>query len=132
MGKKFPIYPRCAEINSFFTLYSPFKTRNGVALNESALMQQFVTTVAEKDSEISRLKAEKDSLASKIISMKERFKKMMSVLDQAEFKEKVVLAAEVEKLKKVISWLFMYSAKRQNLITQTSISVLTLLCNYLT
>ena len=43
-------------------------------------------------------------IVAKIGSMKERFKKMMSVLDQAEFKEKVVLAAEVEKLKKVIFW----------------------------
>jgi len=75
-------------------------TKNGMALNESALMEQFKATVALKDSEISKIHAENEKLATELKKIKNRYKGMRTILDEAELKEKVAILLEVEQLRK--------------------------------
>ena len=72
-----------------------------MALNESALMEQFKATVALKDSEISKIHAENEKLATELKKIKNRYKGMRTILDEAELKEKVAILLEVEQLRKV-------------------------------
>ena len=72
-----------------------------MALNESALMEQFKATVALKDSEISKIHAENEKLATGLKKIKNRYKGMRTILDEAELKEKVAILLEVEQLRKV-------------------------------
>jgi len=76
-------------------------TKNGVALNESALMKQFKDTVAIKDIEIAKLQSDNETLKSELMKIKNRYKGIRQILDQAELKEKVEILIEVEKLRKV-------------------------------
>ena len=77
------------------------QTKNGIALNESALMEQFKATVSLKDKEIATLQNENATLASELLKIKKRYKTMRSILDQAELREKAEIVAEAEKLRKV-------------------------------
>ena len=72
-----------------------------MALNESALMEQFKATVALKDSEISKIHAENEKLSTELKKIKNRYKGMRTILDEAELKEKVAILLEVEQLRKV-------------------------------
>ena len=72
-----------------------------MALNESALMEQFKATVALKDIEISKLQNENETSLTELTKIKKRYKAMRSILDQAELKEKAEILIEVEKLRKV-------------------------------
>ena len=81
-------------------MYS-LQTKNGVALNESALMKQFMDTVAAKDVEIDKLQSDNETLKLELIKIKNRYKGIRQILDQAELKEKVEILIEAEKLRKV-------------------------------
>lgn len=72
-----------------------------MALNESALMKQFKDTVAIKDIEIAKLQSDNETLKSELLKIKNRYKGIRQILDQAELKEKVEILIEVEKLRKV-------------------------------
>lgn len=76
-------------------------TKNGTALNESALMEQYMATVGVKDKEISKLHDENKTLKSEMSKIKNRYKAMRSILDDAEIKEKAEILIEAEKLRKV-------------------------------
>ena len=78
-----------------------------MALNESALMEQFKATVALKDIEISKLQNENETSLTELTKIKKRYKAMRSILDQAELKEKAEILIEVEKLRKVtmLAWI---------------------------
>ena len=100
-----------------------------MALNESALMEQFKATVALKDSEISKIHAENEKLSTELKKIKNRYKGMRTILDEAELKEKVAILLEVEQLRKVskfiLSAVSRYIARKRmqmpNLIAHLSI-----------
>ena len=69
-------------------------------------MEQFLATVGAKDKEISKLHSENETLRSDLSKIKNRYKAMRSILDQAEIKEKAQILIEVEKLRKVSLWGF--------------------------
>ena len=75
-------------------------TKNGVPLNESALMEQFKATVEQKDKEIAQLKSENELLSSELLKVKKRYKTIRTILDQAEVKEKAEVIVQAEKLRK--------------------------------
>ena len=60
-----------------------------------------MATVAVKDQEISKLQDENRSLRSEMSKIKNRYKAMRSILDDAEIKEKAEILIEAEKLRKV-------------------------------
>ena len=64
-------------------------------------MEQYLATVAIKDKEISKLNNDNDTLRSELSKIKNRYKVMRSILDQAEVKEKAEILIEAEKLRKV-------------------------------
>lgn len=75
-------------------------TKNGVPLNQSALMEQFKATVEQKDKEIAQLKSENESLSSELLKVKKRYKTIRTILDQAEVKETAEVIVQAEKLRK--------------------------------
>ena len=75
-------------------------TKNGVPLNESALMEQFKATVEQKDKEIAQLKSENESLSSELLKVEKRYKTIRTILDQVEVKEKAEVIVQAEKLRK--------------------------------
>ena len=64
-------------------------------------MKQFKDTVAIKDIEIAKLQSDNETLKSELLKIKNRYKGIRQILDQAELKEKVEILIEVEKLRKV-------------------------------
>ena len=66
-------------------------------------MEQFKATVSLKNTEISELRSENETLAAELLKIKKRYKTMRSILDQAEIREKAEIVAEAEKLRKVNS-----------------------------
>lgn len=60
-----------------------------------------MATVALKDKEISKLHDENKSLKLEMSKIKNRYKAMRSILDDAEIKEKAEILIEAEKLRKV-------------------------------
>ena len=64
-------------------------------------MKQFKDTVAIKDIEIAKLQSDNETLKSELMKIKNRYKGIRQILDQAELKEKVEILIEVEKLRKV-------------------------------
>lgn len=75
--------------------------KNGISMDQSALMEQFTATVALKDEEIARLQDKNDTLSAELLKVKKRYKGMRSILDQAEIKEKADILLEAEKLRQV-------------------------------
>ena len=55
-----------------------------------------------KDIEIAKLQNDNETLKSELTKIKNRYKGIRQILDQAELKEKVEILIEAEKLRKVI------------------------------